>query len=147
MMHLKIIIEESVDGEEDQIIVRCRQMTPELFRTLNILKTQEMLIAYDGSQIHRVSQPNIYYIETVENKTFLYCKEKVYESKKKLYVLEEELLGGDFLRISKSVIINLSKVKTLTPALSGRLEAVLQNGEKVIISRQYVSDLKKRLGI
>jgi DNA-binding LytR/AlgR family response regulator len=54
---------------------------------------------------------------------------------------------NDFLRISKSVILNLSKVQKLIPALSGRFEAVLHNGLKVIISRQYVTELKKRLGI
>jgi DNA-binding LytR/AlgR family response regulator len=47
----------------------------------------------------------------------------------------------------KSVFVNLSKVRSLSPALSGRFEATLENGEKVIISRQYVGDLKKRLGI
>jgi DNA-binding LytR/AlgR family response regulator len=57
------------------------------------------------------------------------------------------LANSDFLRISKSVIVNLSKIKSLSPALSGRFEAALDNGEKVIISRQYVGDLKKRLGI
>jgi len=53
----------------------------------------------------------------------------------------------DFLRISKSTIVNLSKVKSLTPSLSGRLEAALFNGEKVIISRQYVVGLKTKFGL
>ncbi len=65
----------------------------------------------------------------------------------KLYELEGMLTGSDFLRISKSVIVNLSKIQKLIPALSGRFEAVLMNDLKVIISRQYVNELKKRLGI
>ena len=89
---------------------------------------------------------DVFYIEAVDNKTFLYCKHEVYESKQKLYELEE-LAMSDFLRISKSVIVNLSKIKSLSPSLSGRLEAVLMNGEKVIISRQYVNELKKSLNI
>lgn len=144
---MKIVIEELQCGEEDQIIVKCRQMTPELLHVLALLKAQDMLVAYDGNEIHRVSQASIYYIETVDNKTFLYCKNKVYESKQKLYELEENLANNDFLRVSKSLIINLSKIKSLSPALGGRFEAALDNGEKVIISRQYVSNLKKRLGI
>jgi DNA-binding LytR/AlgR family response regulator len=104
------------------------------------------LIAYVGNEIHRVSPSDIFYIETVDNKTFLYCESDVYEAKQKLYELEE-LRMTDFLRISKSVIVNLSKIKSLAPSMSGKLEATLKNGERVVISRQYVNELKKNLGI
>jgi len=144
---LKIVIEEPQDGEEEQIIVKCHQMSLELLRVLTLLKAQNALIAYNGNEIHRVQPVGIYYIEVVDNKTFLYCKDKIYESKQRLYELEEALGNGDFLRVSKSVILNLSKIRMLSPALSGRFEATLNNGERVIISRQYVNDLKKRLGI
>ncbi len=144
---MKIVMEEPPEGEEEQIIIRCRRMTPELLRALALLKAQDTLIAYDGNEIHRLRPDGIYYIDTVDNKTFLYLKDKVYESKQKLYELENSLANSDFLRVSKSVILNLRKIKTLSPALSGRFEALLDNGEKVIISRQYMGDLKKRLGI
>ena len=104
------------------------------------------MIAFVGNEIHRLNPSEIFYIETVDNKTFLYCESNIYESKQKLYELEE-LKMSDFLRISKSAIINLSKVKTLIPSISGRLEAILINGEKVVISRQYVNELKKNFGI
>ena len=144
---MKILIEEPADGEEEQIIIKCREMTDELLHVLDMLKAHDALIAYDGSDIHRVPPKDVFYVEVVENKTFLYCEEKVLESKQKLYELESSLAGLDFLRVSKSVLLNLRKIKSLSPALSGRFEAVLANGEKVIISRQYVSDLKKKLGL
>ena len=143
---MKIVIAEPQDGEEEQIIVKCHKMSSELLRALALLKAQDTLIAYDGNEIHRIEAVYIYYIEVVDNKTFLYCKDKIYESKQKLYELEEILTNGDFLRVSKSVILNLSKIKILSPALNGRFEAALKNGEHVIISRQYVNDLKKKLG-
>jgi DNA-binding LytR/AlgR family response regulator len=105
------------------------------------------LTAFSGHEIYRVKSSDIFYIETVENRSFIYCENAVYESRNKLYELEEMVSGTDFLRISKSVILNLSKVQKLIPALSGRFEAVLINDLKVIISRQYVSELKKRLEI
>lgn len=144
---MKIVIEESHDGEEDQIIIKCREMTDELIHLLAMIKSHDTLIAYDGNNIHRIQPKEIYYIEVVDNKTFLYCKNKVLESKQKLYELDNFLSKSDFLRVSKSVLLNLSKIKTLSPALSGRFEATLSNNEKIIISRQYVSDLKKILGI
>ena len=144
---MKIVMEEPQDGEEEQIIIKCRRMTPELLRALALLKAQDTLIAYDGNEIHRLRPDGIYYIDAVDNKTFIYLKDKVYESKQKLYELEKSLANSDFLRVSKSVILNLSKIKSLSPALSGRFEALLDNGERIIISRQYMGDLKKRLGI
>ena len=144
---MKIIIEKPQAGEEEHIIVKCHNINPELLNALNKFKSQgNFLVANIGNEIHRVSPMDIFYIETVDNKTFFYCVRDVYESKQKLYELEE-LQISDFLRISKSVIVNLSKIKSLVPALSGRLEAILINGEKVIISRQYVNELKKSLGI
>jgi len=105
-----------------------------------------MLVAHTGNEIHRVSPSDIFYFESVDKKTFIYCEKDVYESKQKLYELED-LAINDFLRISKSSIINLSKIKTLIPSLSGNAEAVLTNKERVAISRRYVNELKKNLGL
>ncbi len=143
---MKILIEEPGAGEEDQVIIRCRQMSKELLQLINNLKTQKPnIIGLDGSDIHRLDLDDIYYFEAVDNKVFIYCREKVFESKYKLYEVEALLAGSDFLRVSKSVILNLPKITFLSPAYSGRLEASLDNGEKIIISRQYVSDLKQKL--
>ena len=145
---MKIIIEELREGEEEQIILRCHQISPEQMNLLNAFKSGDnVLIGYQDNEIRRVNKEEIFYIDTVDNRVFLYCENNVVESKQKLYELEEVLGTKDFLRISKSTIINMSKIKTLAPAFSGRLEATLNNGEKVIISRQYVSVLKKNLGI
>ncbi|MCL1844135.1 MAG: LytTR family transcriptional regulator [Defluviitaleaceae bacterium] len=141
---MKIIIEEPAEGEEEQIIVKCRSIRPEIMNLLATIKAQgAKLTAYLNGEIYRIEPSDVFYIETVDNRVFFYCKTAVYESKQKLYELE----GNDFFRISKSVILNLGKIKSLRPSLSGRLEAVLQNDEIVTISRQYVSELKKLLGI
>ena len=144
---MKIVIEKPQQGEEEQIIVKCHNISPELWNTLNQIRVQgDLLIASSGNELHRINLADIFYIESVDNKTFLYCENSVYESKQKLYELEE-LAISDFLRVSKSVIVNLTKIKALAPALSGRLEAVLLNSERIIISRLYVGELKEKLGM
>ena len=90
---------------------------------------------------------SVYYFESVDNKVFAYEKAEVSELKQKLYELEQRFAGTDFIRISKSMILNLAKVERFAPSFSGRFEAILQNGEKVMISRQYVPALKKQLGL
>ncbi len=70
---------------------------------------------------------------------------KVYETKQKIYELDEILKEKYFLRISKSMLLNLMKLSSIKPGLNGRFTAVLQTGEEVIISRKYVPELKKAL--
>ena len=60
-------------------------------------------------------------------------------------LLEELLRPKHFLRVSKAMLLNLMKIRSIQPALNGRLSAVLQSGEEVIISRSYVKDLKSAL--
>jgi DNA-binding LytR/AlgR family response regulator len=70
----------------------------ELLRIIAQLKAQEALVAISGQRNPPTEALAVYYIESVDNKTFLYLKDKVYESKQKLYELEEILAAGDFLR-------------------------------------------------
>ena len=65
--------------------------------------------------------------------------------KHKLYELESKYEGKSFFRCSKSVIVNLMKIESIKPALNSRFMAKLTNGEVVIISRQYVPQLKEKL--
>ena len=94
-----------------------------------------------------VEPEEVFYFESGEQKVFAYCQREVYQVKSKLYELLEELPGRDFIRVSKSSILNLNQIERLAPAFGGRYEALLKNGEKVIISRQYVGSLKEKLGV
>ena len=90
---------------------------------------------------------DIYYIEANEDKVFLYCKDKVYETNSRLYELENKLETCSFIRISKSILLNLNKLDNVKALLNGRYEAMLINNEKLIITRHYVSDFKKKFGM
>lgn len=62
--------------------------------------------------------------------------------------MEEDVSAKSSLfQCSKSMILNADKIDYIRPSLSGRFEAVLSNGEAVIVSRKYVADLKRLLGI
>ncbi len=145
---MKIIIEESNPGEEDQVIIRCKKLDENILKLISELKQgQKKLAGIKDGNIVMIDPSNVYYFEGVDNKVFLYCKQNVYETKLKLYEIEEEYKNTDFFRASKSVILNVAKIKSISPAYSGRFEAQLFNGEVVVISRQYVPELKKKLGM
>ncbi len=145
---MKITITEPGEGEEDEIIVRCRHMDQQLLKLIYAVKAgREKITALQDGNYFQVAPEEIYYFEAVDNKVFLYLEKEVYETRMKLYELQEIFQGTDFFRASKSCIVNLSKVKRLSPAFNGRFEALMQNGERVIISRQYVPVLKQKLGL
>lgn len=145
---MKIIIEQIGLEEEEQILIRCRNVDDPIVALAKELKRRrDKLTVKDGENILQVDQSEVYYFEAVDNKVFLYTKEKVYETKWKLYELEEQFGHTNFIRVSKSVILNLAKVESFHPDFNGRYEALMKNNERVLISRQYVPELKNRLGI
>lgn len=87
------------------------------------------------------------YFETVDRKTFCYTADGVYEITLKLYEIEEKYENTDYIRISKSSIVNLNKIKSIRPDFGGKILATMENNEKIYISRQYVPVLKRKLGI
>lgn len=150
---MKITITEPFPGEEEEIIIKCSSLSPKILSLISELKegndAKEVhkLHVYSDAEIHLLEPSEVFYFEYVDQKVFAYCKTKVYEIKNKLYELEEKLSDKDFIRVSKACILNLNKISSLSPTLGGRFEAKLKNGEKVVISRQYVNALKEAIGL
>ncbi|WP_315074857.1 LytTR family DNA-binding domain-containing protein [uncultured Clostridium sp.] len=110
-------------------------------------KTIKYLLVKKEDKHYKVNIDEVFYIESIDRKIFIYTKAETYEISEKLYILEEQLSSNNFLRISKSMLLNINKIYSFYPKLSGNLEALLTNKEKVIISRRYVSNLKSKLGM
>ena len=145
---MRIIIEKPANGAEDEIIIRCAELDDELLGLIKAISSnREQLVGYDGKSACKLEPKDIYYFESVDGKLFACCEKKVYEVKCKLYEAEERFSASDFVRISKSVLANVSYIERVTPSFGARLEAMLTNGEKLIISRQYVPEIKKKLGM
>lgn len=83
----------------------------------------------------------------VDNRCFLYTSEDVLEIRQRLYELEDSFSQENFIRSSKSQIININKIVRLKPELNRSLLATMCNGERLYISRKYAMDIKRRLGI
>ncbi len=145
---MKITIEALADGVEEEIIIRTNTMDSDIINLIYAVKAgRNRITAFYENEIVQLDSKEVYYFESVDNKVYACCEKKVFEIKQKLYELEEIYKQTDFVRISKSMIVNISKVSKIVPMFNGRLEGVLCNGEKVIITRQYVANLKKKLGI
>lgn len=134
------------EEEKELVDIRCHKETDSVREIADFVRSRQGQVPgmLDGRQ-YAVAVSEIMYIESVDNRTFLYTSSKVYESKQRIYELEDILKPRYFLRISKAAIVNLMKINSVKPALGGRFSAVLSNGEEIIISRKYVADLKKTL--
>lgn len=144
---MKINIEQSSDYDEVEISIKCNNIDEDLEKLISSIRLYSLTVSgkKDG-MLHFLKPEDILYFDTVDEKVFIYTAGNVYETHLKLYEIEERFIGTSIIRVSKSTILNLIKVDYVSPLLNGRIQAVLQNGEKVIISRQYVSAFKKKLG-
>ena len=130
-------------SEPEELEIRCHEETEEVKDIITFVKSRQgKLTGICEGQQYEIPIADVYYVETVDNSVFIYGQNKVYEAKQKLYELEGMLREKYFLRVSKSLVLNLMKIKSIKPALNGRYSAILQSGEEVIISRKYVAQLK-----
>lgn len=133
-------------SEPERVEIFCHALSDEVREIVAFVKSRrgQLTGTLDDRQ-YEVPVTDIFYIESVDNKVFLYTKDKVYETKQKIYEFESMLQEKYFLRVSKSMLLNLMKVEAIKPALNGRFSAVLRSGEQVIITRKYVPALKRAL--
>ena len=98
----------------------------------------------DGSQMV-IDVKQILYIESVDRKTFVYLEDDVVRVEYTLTQPERMLNSLRCFRCSKSMIMNIDKVKVLDSLASNRIDATMCNGEHIIISRTYASEFRRRL--
>lgn len=145
-MKITINIDEKI--QETEIKISCNQLTYEvenLIATLRILN-QQMLVSKENENF-LLDVNEISYIEAVDRKTFVYTEDDIYESKLKLYEMEEKLCQSGFIRISKSCLVRLKYIKSIKNDVERKLRLTMKNGEQIIVSRQYAEEIKKRLGV
>ncbi len=145
---MKVTILEKKAEEEEELIIKCDSLDESLTKLINQFKGNKgKMNFYKEGRIVFVDPDEVLYFESVDDTVFAYTKDSVYETKSKLYQLENELPANIFFRASKAVIVNLDKIDSLMPVFGGRFEAVLQNGYKIVVSRNYLNTLKELLGL
>ena len=145
---MKVTVEERPDLDQIEVIVRCKRMDAETARLIELLRLSDArLTGEKDGETCILDGAEVLYIDTVDRGTFLYTAAGVYETRLRLYELEEQLSGWDFVRVSKSVIVNFGQVRSLRPDFGGRMRLTMSNGEVVMANRQYVPAIKKKLGL
>lgn len=143
---MKVDIQTAKDIKEICIVIYCNEVTDEIHALSNELqkRTTNVLVDEYGKTVILKSK-DIYLIRVENTETIIYVNEKHYRINKRLYEMKE-ILGKDFLRISKSSIINLKQIEYLEPSLGGLVKVILLNGMMEFISRKYYREFKKLMG-
>lgn len=144
---MKVILKQVDSPDKEEALICAVKRTEDIQRAMDILEHGMGSIAVlKGGEIHLCQTDRIYYVESVDKRTFVYTKDECFETKSRIYELQEEL-GDNFLRCAKAMIVNIRKIRSVKSDYNGRMLAKLLNGETIVVSRSYVKDLKRRLGI
>ena len=140
---MKVCIKQIDDKAAECIIIECVEITPDIESIRSYALTKgTVLSGRVDERIYQFNLSDVYYFEAVDERVFAYTQGRSYELKIRLYELEKSYADRHFIRCSKAFVINLMKLESISPALNGRFTAYMKNGEKIIISRQYVPEIK-----
>ena len=145
---MKITINVNPEIQDTDISITCNQLSTEIERILATLRilNQQLMVTKDG-ETHILDVSEIIYVEAIDRKTFVYTTTELYESKLKLYEMEERLVECGFFRVSKSCLVHLKYIKSLKNDIDRKLRLTLESGEQIMVSRQYADEIKRRLGL
>ena len=135
-----------INEGEDSVVIRYKELTPQINRILNAVNGDDNRLkgkTDDGDVF--VSPDEILYLESVDDKVFAYTVDKVVRIDGSLSSFMNETDDESFFRCSKSMVINIGRVSALKSLSSNRIDATMEGGEHIIISRRYASEFRRLL--
>lgn len=143
---MKLTINQNSGIGEAEVIINCAEVDQRIRNLADFIRQYSCSLEgeIDG-MLYYVPLDRILYIDSVDRRTFLYDPHSVYRSRHTLAELEERLESTLFTRISKNCIVNIAYLRCIRPLSNHRLEAVMANGEHLIVGRAYGQALRRRL--
>lgn len=146
-MKVRIDIDKSLT--EDEVIIKCREVNEVVNqiqkKLVDITEGAPFIIFYQGNKEYYLNPNQILFFETENNNTHAHTGNDSYLAKYRLYELEE-ILPKSFVRISKSTIVNIKHVLSISSSFgTSHLIEFNKSHKQVYISRRYLKILKDRL--
>ena len=142
---MKITLQQIAKGK-DEVIIKYREMTEQIERIVSYIEGKgEKWIGIKDGQDYILSVHEVVYLESVEGVTYLYTEHEVYQSNLTLADAEVIYAEEGFFRCSKSMIINMYRIKRLKSMSGNRIDVTMDNGEHVVVSRHYAKEIRRIL--
>ena len=133
--------------EEPYVEIYTSDITDDIQNLLSLIKASSNIVtAQQDERTIVLKERDIYMIRVENEKTIIYCKEKKYYSKKRLYELEN-ILKHSFMKISKTTLVNLQYIDGVEASFGGTMLLILKNGCKDYVPRKYLPGFKEYLGL
>ena len=148
---MKIIIEVDDKLNEPEIVIRCSQIDEDVTsiqsKLLDLGKKHRKIEFYKADAEYYLALEDILFFETSDEEVWAHTKDDEFQVKYKLYELLE-MLPGNFLRVSKSTILNSNKVYSILRNLTASSKIEFNDSNKVVyVSRSYFKSLKEKLAL
>ena len=145
---MKVRIEIDSNIEEDEIIIRCKELTKSIQKIEETIQQENQIINftfYKDNTEYYIPLNSILFFETSGNEINAHTSNEIYEVKYKLYELEE-ILPINFIRVSKSTILNVDYIFSIEKNLTASSIVQFNKTHKqVYVSRNYYKKLKERI--
>ncbi len=136
--------------KEPYVVINSDELTPEIAELAREIAAfgngRNVIIGNLDERMVIIEPEKIVLIRVESEKVYVVTEDETYRVGKRMYELLE-VLGKEFMQVSKSAAINLSYLESVEPSFNGIMLLHMKNGEKEYISRKYVPGLRKYLGI
>lgn len=147
-MEMRIRIEIDENSIEEEVIIRCSELNEQVTAMQKALAEiaagRQQFAFYKGETEYYLSLSDVLFFETEEKGISVHTVDNVYQTRHKLYELEE-LLPGHFMRVSKSSILNINRIYSITRNISACVVQFQNTHKQVYVSRYYFKPLKSKL--
>ena len=142
---MKINIDVDNSLEQDSITIHCRELTDEILELQRSLAGTNLnslrISAFQDDVEHFLELKSIIFMEAEGNYIQIHTAKDIYRTRQKLYELEE-ILPRDFIRVSKSTIVNTVRITAIKKNITGASEISFSNSNKIAYaSRNYIKAL------
>ena len=140
---MRLIMKENPNKQEPEVTIEYKELSANVKRVSNYVRSVDKIFSCKKeNEEYSVPINEIYYMESVDKKGFIYTGTDVYQTSHRLLELEKLLSGAGFVRVSRSVIINVDKLKGIKNLPNSKLEAILINDERICVNRNYLNDIR-----
>ncbi|MGL5978308.1 MAG: LytTR family DNA-binding domain-containing protein [Erysipelotrichaceae bacterium] len=159
---LKACLPQSLVETEPYSIVLCESFEQQEPGKINIIVDEtsihllEPLISFHAPQSERIAClsergeelipiAQLYYLESFGNDIYANTSSRSLACKSKLYQLEQQLSHMGFVRVSKSVVVNLAHVVAIKRIYNGKMQLTLANDITIEVNRSFVKAFKQAM--
>ena len=146
---MKITVDLDENYIENEVVIKCSKINEE------IIELQKVISTYKSKNVKiKLYKVNVVYYELLENIIFFetegyvvkaHTRDEIFMTKNRLYELEQ-ILPYYFCRISKSAIVNVKEIYSISKNITASSKIEFKDTYKyVFVSRGYFKPLKNKI--